>query len=159
MSIFAMCSFGGETSFTCSNLIKLAKIPYFISLGHFEHLLALVFVTMYTWWHQLEHSFNLLAIILKLLHLYIFSSIACFKGELQSLGSSLISACVNKGERYVTLTISTRGTSCQQGEKVPIPPKVEICIHLSEIAFVQGELHLSCFSLLDVLSLCLFWRV
>ena len=26
--------------------------------------------------------------------------IACFEGELQSLGSSLISACVNKGEKY-----------------------------------------------------------
>jgi hypothetical protein len=32
----------------CSNLIKLAKMSYFISFGHFEHLLALVFVALYT---------------------------------------------------------------------------------------------------------------
>jgi hypothetical protein len=69
----------------CSNLIKLATMPYFIPFDHFEHLLALVFVDMYTWQHQLEHLFNLLAIILKLLHLCSSAFIAYFEGELQSL--------------------------------------------------------------------------
>jgi hypothetical protein len=66
--------------FNCSNLIKLATMPYFVSFDHFEHLLALVFVDMYTWQHQLEHLFNLLAIILKLLHLCISIFIAYFEG-------------------------------------------------------------------------------
>jgi hypothetical protein len=81
LSIFAMCSFGSEPSF---KLLKLATMSYFISFDHFEHLLALVFVDMYTLQHQLEHLFNLLAIILKLLHLCISAFIAYFEGELQS---------------------------------------------------------------------------
>jgi hypothetical protein len=111
----------------CSNLIQLATMSYFVSFDHFEHLLALVFVDMYTWQHQLEHLFNLFAIILKLLHLCIYAFIACFEGGLHSLGSNLISAYVNKGEKF------------------PHSQYHKICIHLSEIAFVQGELHLICF--------------
>ena len=55
---------------------------------------------IYTWQHPLEHSFNLLAIILKLLHSRISTFLACFEGKLQFLGSSLISAYVNKGEKF-----------------------------------------------------------
>jgi hypothetical protein len=40
-----MCSFGGEPSF---KLLKLDQMTYFFSFGHFEHLLALVLVAMYT---------------------------------------------------------------------------------------------------------------
>jgi hypothetical protein len=39
---------------------------------------------IYTWQHQLEHLFNLLALILKLLHLCISVFIAWFEGELHS---------------------------------------------------------------------------
>jgi hypothetical protein len=55
--------------------------------------------------------------------LCIYAFIACFEGELHSLGSNLISAYVNKGEKF------------------PQSQYHKICIHLSEIAFVQGELH------------------
>jgi hypothetical protein len=129
----------------CSNLIKLAIMPYFVSFDHFEHLLALVFVDMYTWQHQLEHLFNLLAIILKLLHLCIYAFIACFEGKLQSLGSSLISAYVNKGEKFSHSQCHNHSCCQQGGEVFNSTQSWEICTHLSEIAFIQGELHLSCF--------------
>ena len=88
-------------------------MPYFVSFGHFEHLLALICVAIYTWQHQLEPLFNLLTIILKLLHSCISAFIAWFEGEMQSLGSSLISACVNKGEKFSTLTMTQGGRNFQ----------------------------------------------
>jgi hypothetical protein len=106
-----------NTLFNCSNLIKLATMSYFVSFDHFEHLLALVFVDIYTWKHQLVHLFNLLAIILKLLYLCIFAFIACFEGELQSLDSSLISAYVNKGEKFPHSQCH-KHSRCQQGGEV-----------------------------------------
>jgi len=58
------------------------------------------------------------------------------------LGSSLISACVNKGEKFPHSQChkGTQGEKySEKGKKLPIPPKVEkICIHLREIALVQG---------------------
>jgi hypothetical protein len=129
----------------CSNLIKLATMPYFVSFDHFEHLLALVFVDMYTWQHQLEHLFNLLAIILKFLHLCISAFIACFEGVLQSLGSSLISAYVNKGEKF-------SHSQCHNHPKLRDMHSFEWdCICSGGVALEM--------LLLDVLSLCLFWRV
>jgi len=47
---------------------------------------------------------------------------------MQSLGSSLISACVNKGEKFPHSQChkGTQGEKySEKGKKLPIPPKVE----------------------------------
>ena len=44
---------------------------------------------------------------------------------MQSLGSSLISACVNKGEKFSTLTMTQGEKYSEKGKKLPISPKVE----------------------------------
>ena len=77
------------------NAFQFPIVPY----DQFEHLPAFRFSVLLTWQYPLQHSLILIDILMKLLHFlrpYAFSTY--FEGELQSLGFSLISAYINKGE-------------------------------------------------------------
>jgi hypothetical protein len=100
-------------------------MPYFVSFGHLEHLLALVFVAIYMI-TSIRGSFQSTCYNLEASAFRAF--IAYFEGVLQSLGFSLISACYNWGRD--STHDSEREIILQGGET-----HVE-CAFILEIAFV-----------------------
>jgi hypothetical protein len=88
-------------SYNCLKLIKNAEMPYFVSLDQFEHLLALVLIAIHTWQHHLEHLFNLIAILLKLLYMCISCIHSMFWGGVALLWANLDKCmCQQGGESY-----------------------------------------------------------
>jgi hypothetical protein len=76
-------------------------MSYFVSLDQFEHLLALVLIAIHTWQHHLEHLFNLIAILLKLLYMCISCIHSMFWGGVALLWANLDKCmCQQGGESY-----------------------------------------------------------